>query len=106
MPRMQNLLEETTNVIIENGLNTSDIIYIGDGEFSCTWDEFQTIANIEYDSGYGGAEINEHLMIVFNNGVEMHRGEYDGSEWWDVHVPFKLENLKEQKKLTGVKSGW
>lgn len=45
-------------------------------------------------------------MIVFNNGVEMRRGEYDGSEWWEVNVPFKLENLKEQKKLTGVKSGW
>lgn len=103
---MTNFLKETTSIMIDYNLNPIDIVYIGDGEYSCTWEEFQTISDIEYNSGYGGAEINGYLMIVFNNGVEMRRGEYDGSEWWEVNVPFKLENLKEQKKLTGVKSGW
>ena len=103
---MTNFLKETASVMIAHRLNVKDIVYIGNGECSCTWDEFQVIANTNYDSGYGGAEIDEALIIVFSNGFEMHRGEYDGSEWWDVHVPFKLENLKEQKKLTGVKSGW
>lgn len=101
---MTNFLKETASVMIAHGLDVKDIVYIGNGECSCTWDEFQVLANTNY--GYGSGEIDGSLIIVFSNGVEMHRGEYDGSEWWDVHTPFKLENLKEQKKLTGVKSGW
>lgn len=103
---MVNFLKETASIMINYGLNPEDIIYIGNGKESCSWDEFQTIANINYDNGWGGAEIDEALIIVFANGVEMHRGEYDGSEWWDVHVPFKLENFGEQRKLRDVRSGW
>ncbi len=101
-----NFLKETGSIMINYGLIPEDIIYIGNGEESCSWDEFQNIANINYDNGYGGAEIHESLIIVFASGVEMHRGEYDGSEWWDVHIPFKLENFGEQKKLVDVRSGW
>lgn len=101
---MTNLLKETMDVMEEGHLSAKDIIYIGDGESSCTWEEFRTLADVEYDSGYGCAEIMG-LMIVFNNGVELHRGEYDGSEWWDVHIPFSLEKLPPQKKLKSVKYG-
>lgn len=102
---MTNLLKETMSVMEEEHLFAKDIVYIGDGESSCTWEEFCTIADVEYDSSYGCVKIIMGLTIVFNNGVELHRGEYDGSEWWDVHIPFNLEKLPPQKKLKSVKHG-
>ena len=100
---MTNFLKETEAVMEEEHLSAKDIVYIGDGESSCTWEEFRTLADVEYDSGYGCEEIIIGLTIVFNNGVELQRGEYDGSEWWDVHIPFNLGRLPPQKKLKAVK---
>lgn len=44
--------------------------------------------NFEYDSGYG---IQELFGVVYckdinNNPVWLTRGEYDGSEWWNVNT--------------------
>lgn len=100
---MTNLLKETMGVMEEEHLSPKDIVYIGDGESSCTWEEFCTLADVEYNSGYGCIKIDRGLTIVFNNGVELHRGEYDGSEWWNVHIPFSLEKLPPQKKLKDIK---
>lgn len=101
-----NLLTETLEVMKDQGLLPEQIVYIGDGDSSCSWEEYTKLADVNYDNGYGGAEIDENLIIVFDTGVEFYRGEYDGSEWWDVHTPFSLEGLKPQTKLTDVKSGW
>lgn len=81
---MINLLQETKDCIecIEKSIN--DIIYIGDLEGNCcTWQEFEVMSDFDYNDGYGGAEVLTDLVIIFNNGTWLERGEYDGSEWWD-----------------------
>jgi len=87
-----NLLEETIDDIKRSGHKIKDIIFIGseDSGHSCTWKEYKKLANIEYNEGYGGAEIATDLIIVFSDGFKMERGEYDGSEWWRYSTPFKM----------------
>ena len=89
---MINLLTETLEEIEANNLKVEDIVYIGtsDGKYSCSWEEFKVLADKRYDNGYGGAEVNPALIIVFKGGEELHREEYDGSEWWDLWKPFKV----------------
>ena len=86
---MINLLEETKCDILQSGHTIANIKFIGsaDGEYSCTWAEFEVLANIEYNAGYGGAEIASDLIIRFTDGRDMWRGEYDGSEWWNFTTP-------------------
>lgn len=83
---MTNLLKETTEDIEESGHGTGDVLWVGsaNGTRSLGWEEFAAFAgSIKYDSGYGGAEIPEDLVVVFSDGSWLQRGEYDGSEWWD-----------------------
>ena len=103
---MVNFLKETISVMGKYTLDPKEIIYIGDRKSSCSWEDFQKIANIEYDNGYGGVAIIKGLIIVFKNGVEMYRGGYDGREGWEVHIPFNINALKEQGKLSEVKDFW
>ena len=39
-------------------------------------------ADINYDCGYGSAEIDRDLMVA-GDGWWLERGEYDGAEWWE-----------------------
>ena len=101
---MTNLLKETKADIEKSGHEVSDITFIGslDSGYSCTWGEFLTLADIEYDNGYGGQEIASDLTIVFGDGSAMWRAEYDGSEWWEYSKPVKIpEKQKQILKLTG-----
>ena len=41
------------------------------------------IDKINYYSGYGAQELFGTIWL--RNGLWMTRGEYDGSEWWDLH---------------------
>lgn len=89
---MENLLTETRKAIKESGHVPADIIFIGSEEsgHQCDWEEFKVLANREYDCGYGGARVAMDLIIVFSDGSKMWRGEYDGSEWWELPpAPFK-----------------
>ncbi len=97
-----NLLEETINDIRNAELSIDNIIFIGssDGEYECTWQEFKLLADAEYDSGYGGQEVMQDIIIIFADGSKMLRGEYDGSEWWDIHKP--LVKRVDCKKLTSL----
>lgn len=109
---MTNLLHETRDAIGRSGHTEKDIVFIGSEKtgHSCTWEEFTELANIEYDSGFGAAEVAQDLIIVFSDGAKMWRGEYDGSEWWEFSTPFKRsEETKPIKRLTvqGTdKVGW
>lgn len=88
---MKNLLKETKLAIENLGHTESDIIFIGakSGTHQCTWEEFCTLADVNYDSGCGAALVAYDLIIVFRDGQTMWRGEYDGSEWWGYSTPFK-----------------
>ena len=99
-----NLLKETREAIKDSGHKTEDIIFIGSKQsgHSCSWAEFETLADIEYDDGYGGQEIAKDLIIAFKDGSTMWRGEYDGSEWWEYPEPFSMP--KEKHKITSLVS--
>jgi hypothetical protein len=45
------------------------------------WHEFLDSINFKYDNGYGGALLNG---IIYFSECSVLRGEYDGSEWWEV----------------------
>ena len=107
--RTMNLLKETIECISLSGHNTSDITFIGSEESGhcCSWDEFTVLANEDYDSGFGASQVAEDLIIVFNDGQKMWRGEYDGSEWWELSVPFTSPlEFKPISKLITNKVGW
>lgn len=109
---MVNLKEETLTVLKEHDLSPDNIIYIGTNphnpspHYSCSWDSFTVMADASYHSGYGGQEVAHDLVIIFKDGTWMERGEYDGSEWWNVHPPFVLPT--ETLPITGLfaEVGW
>lgn len=108
---MANLLEETREAITNSGHTESDIVFIGSEKtgHQCTWDEFCVIANVEYDEGYGAAEVAQDLIIVFSDGQKLWRGEYDGSEWWEHSTLFKQPeaSLPIHRLIVGEgRTGW
>lgn len=101
---MINLLAETVDAITDSGHTPADIIFIGDPEtgYECSWDEFRGLADFDYDDGYGSAQIPGELRVVFSDGSDMHRGEYDGSEWWEFSKPFvRPAERKQIRTLRG-----
>lgn len=101
---MSNLLEETLASIDNSGHTIEDIVYIGSEDgYSCSWEQFKGMADVEYDSSYGSAEVATDLRIVFSDGQTMWRGEYDGSEWWEYSEPFIIpETTKPVKRVIGA----
>ena len=87
-----NLLQETVEFI--NGIDqkTEDIIFIGSEKsgHSCTWAEYEILANRRYDNGFGAQEVATDLIIVFSDGTKMWRCEYDGAESWTHFSPFEM----------------
>lgn len=102
MERGINLLKETLDSIKSMDLSPDDIIFIGsdDGLYSCTWDDYKGLANKRYDCGYGGAEVLGDLIIEFSSGHRLVRGEYDGSEWWEIHAPLVVG--KDPVRITNL----
>ena len=103
-----NLLTETKSAIKNSGHDVTDIAFIGssDGEYRCTWGEFCALADREYDSGFGGQEVASDLIIVFSDGQQMWRGEYDGSEWWEFPKPFSMPASSKPIKNLFCGIGW
>lgn len=97
---MTNFLNETKEYILDTHKTIKDIIFIGslDSGYSCTWDEFQLLANFEYDSGFGKQEIAPDLVIVFNDYTYLYRFQYDGQEDWryigKVILPLEQDRLQ------------
>lgn len=83
-----NLLEETVDVLGENGKGPDDVRWVqvhpvNRKPLSFGWAEFADLATkINYDNGFGGNEISQSLKVVGNDWW-LERGEYDGSEWWE-----------------------
>lgn len=97
-----NLLKETINEIMSNNLTVDDIIFIGDinSEYSCTFKEFEKLANIDYDNGFGHQYIAANLCIRFKDNSIIIRNKYDGNEWWD-YIPSLI--IKENYlPITGI----
>jgi len=94
---MRNLLSETEETIKGYGKKIEDIKWVGSkcGKYVISWEDFEKIANIDYDGSYGAQEIAEDLVVVGDNWW-MERAEYDGSEWWE----FKSTPIKKEETLS------
>lgn len=98
-----NLLQETWNELSQAGKLPEEVLWVGlaSGGKVLSWGEFLMMADFEYDNGYGGANVDPGLVVVFSDGSWLERGEYDGSEWWEfkqtpvrLEASCKLESLK------------
>ena len=106
-----NFLQETCEDITRSGHTPDQIVFIGSeaSGHQCTWEEFQLLANIEYDDGFGAQEIAIDLIIVFKDGAKMWRHGYDGSECWRYSKPFKLPHTKkpiQRLRVSNEGVGW
>ena len=79
---MKNLKEETLNCLRKHGKAEKDVRWVGTKGREIQIDVFWKEADREYDDGYGGAEVNELLMVVGDDWW-LERHEYDGAEWWE-----------------------
>lgn len=80
---MTNLWEETIRTLGRHDLDfDTDVIQVQTADGYIEKETFKTMAMaINYDSGYGMAEIREDLIIIGKDWW-LERREYDGSEWW------------------------
>lgn len=91
---IMNLINETIEILAKNGKQTKDVLWVGAvGYASFSWEHFVMIADINYNSGFGGQEIAEDLVVCGDNWW-LERHEYDGSEWWE----FKSLPIKPPEK--------
>ena len=93
------LLQETIDKLSKHYKSPTHVQWVGsaDGKQSMTWTEFEAIANIEYDGGYGGQEISADLVVVGDDWW-LERHEYDGSEWWEFKtMPIAMAFVGEGK---------
>jgi len=93
-----NLLNETLETLEENGKQEKDVLWVGDYELYFSWKSFKEVANKEYDSGFGGEEVNSELVVIGKDWW-LERHEYDGSEWWEFkELPMKPKKLSISPK--------
>ena len=95
-------MEETLERMKGVGLGPEDIVFIGsaDNEYSMAgWREFEALADVEYNDGYGAPKVATDLEIRFQDGTYFVRAEYDGSEWWDAVIP-RVEPESSTKPIT------
>jgi hypothetical protein len=100
---MINLLEETLRVLKRNGKTPQDVLWVGDQFKKTTWDDFASIANFNYDNGFGFNEIESSLLIV-GKDFWLEREEYDGSECW-VYKEYPTCESDKFTKILDVKDG-
>ena len=91
-----NLLKETLEILEQHGYTFDDVIAIYGDKFQITKENFINLADVEYDDGYGGAEVARDLRILGNDFI-IHRAEYHGSEWWHFEYT-SLDKIPQQIK--------
>lgn len=113
-----NLLKETLEILTSNGKVPVDVRWVGyrdrdflrlirptpDAQPFGSWEDFAGFANFDYDSGYGGAQVNTNLVIVGDDWW-LERGEYDGSEWWEYKTLPKAPVTRLQMRDTDLREG-
>ena len=100
---MINLWEETIRVLGNYSIKWEDVdAVILDGDCIITKENFEEVARkTNYDNGYGCTKILSNLKIIGWNWW-LERGEYDGSEWWELKTMPTIPNIiKKVTSLTG-----
>ena len=102
---MENLLEETKEKLADCHKTPKDVLWVGtsDGSEAITWEEFEKLANFEYDNGRShDLEIRSDLVVV-GKGWWLQREEWPYRCLWVYHLPKLLRLHKEHKKLKELK---
>ena len=108
-----NLWEETISKLEAYGLTWDDVETIWmedvwDSKRPDRWriikENFENLAkDMVYNNGLGGTEVYGGLhMRGYNKAGQpfvMIRNEYDGAEWWDLHILYTDLPVKEVKNL-------
>lgn len=97
---MMNLGAETREVLDRYGYKLADVVSVtGCSQDAWTIENFLEVADgIEYDESYGAQEVNEMLTIWLADGSRFERGEYDGSEWWELFQIVKAPEPEPKAK--------
>lgn len=94
-----NLLQETIRAIEESGHTSGQVDWVGSPEFGWFhWEEFERVADVLYDPGFGSAEVATDLIVHFSDGRYLSREEYDGSEWWAYQAPVSKPTTRRTPK--------
>lgn len=96
---MRNLLEETLEALRDIGKDVGDVEFVTLKDSYTDFPAFTSLAGtINYDDGYGWAEIPTYLKIV-GDGWWLERAEYDGLEWWEYkEIPVR-PNTPQMKHI-------
>ena len=101
-----NLLEETIDKLEENNLEIKDIKWIGVKEFKISLEQFEDLADKEYENGFGAPHVATDLLVVGDNWW-LERHEYDGSEWWEFKKhPKEPELICKVQMVVSNRSMW
>ena len=110
-----NLLKETVEILNEHNKKQEDVLWCGSKTFgSFSWSNFEAVADVNYDNGYGSPAVAEDLVVV-GSDFWLERHEYDGSEWWEFKqiptkpAPREVECLtigQANKRNYDVSCGW
>jgi hypothetical protein len=106
--RMRNLLTETIAVLKRNYKTAQDVRFVDLGGYGwTTWEQFAYLAaDINYNAGYGGTEINRKLCVV-GDSWWLERDEHEGSEWWNFKTtPTKQGDAPQQPTNENMCSEW
>lgn len=97
-----NFLTETKDFVTMTMHSGLDITFIGskDGEYGCTWQEFESLANFDYEPGYGRQQVAKDLVILFSDKTFMSRSEHAGKESWVFNTP--IIATEEPKKIVSL----
>ena len=101
-----NAKQELLDIITSRNLNVLKIeITYGNIDYNISYDNYPAITKIittlddldfDYDSGFGTQYLfgTVYCKDSNNHPVWLTRGEYDGSEWWDINtIPEFYNNI-------------
>lgn len=105
----KNLLKETIEDLAQYNKTLTDIEFCSIIPSEYSWRDqqsgyfdvsvFTSLADKDYDAGFGGAEVNQSLKLV-GKDFWLERHEYDGSEWWEYKtLPLKPESILETPNI-------
>lgn len=100
---MPNLLTETKEILKENDIELSEILWVGSSQddFYIPLENALEIMDIEYYDGFGAQSVAKDLIVVGKNWW-LERHEYDGSEWWEFkRIPIKPSKSKAIQYVAG-----
>ena len=104
---MPNFLEETCRTIIDSNHTTEDIIFIGSEHsgYYCNWEEFESLADFEYNNKEGNPGVAVDLTIIFLDNGALHRHLHKGLRIW-AYYPYHDLKCKRKIKTLQNKIGW